>query len=205
MKCNYCGKELNDNAQFCTSCGHSTENIDNQSNSSQKPKKGAYFFSIISLIIILALMGMGGFQILYRDLHPEKFGSAAGSTSASDIENIDSQLIGTWLCTDPVAADYDETDYGIKIKATLILTVDGAFTLNYELINTGLKVKSFTILGGYSTEDGMITFSPYLSDNIKHYIERHGEKPSFQYSADEDIFTLTYENGKEIIFTSSNS
>ena len=204
MKCKNCGKELNDNAQFCTSCGHSTENVVEQPNASQKPKKGAYFFSIISLIIILALMGMGGFQILYRDLHPDKFGGIGDTASSSDLGYIDSQLIGTWLCTDPLAADYKETDYGIEIKATLTLSVDGAFTLDYELINTGLKVKSFSIPGGYFTEDGMITFSPYSSDKIKKYIEHHGEKPSFQYSADEDIFTLTYENGKEIIFTAAN-
>ncbi len=205
MKCEYCGKELNDNAQFCTNCGHSTENVTEETDNSQKPKKGAYFFSVLTLIIVLALVGLGGFRIIDRDLHPEKFGLTAEAASASDHGGIDGQLIGKWLCTDPAAADYKDTDHGIEIRAILSLSEDGAFTLNYELTNAGILAKALTVNGSYATEDGMITFFPDNATEAKKFFKNHGENPSFVYSVEKNIFTLTYENGKEIIFTAAEN
>ena len=205
MRCEYCGKELSDSTQFCTNCGHSTEPILDDPAVSQKPKIGAYFFAVLSLIIILGLMGLGGFQILYRDLHPELFTSASDKASPSDYENIDSALFGNWKCTDPAAADYSDTDYGIEITALLHLAGDGSFTLAYELKNTGITAKSLTVIGRYTTEDGIITFVPDDNPKAADYFKRHGKHPSFQYSTEDNVLALKYEDGKEIYFTHVNN
>lgn len=204
MNCEYCGKELNDNAQFCTNCGHSTEKISDDPGGAQKTKKGAYVFAVFSLIIVLALMGLGGFQILYRDLHPELYTSASDTASASDIVNIDAALFGNWKCTDPAAADYGDTDHGIEITALLHLAGDGSFTLDYELKNTGITTKSLNVTGKYLTEDGVITFIPDSNPQTADFLKRHGKHPSFPYATEENVITLTYENEKEIYFTRVN-
>ena len=39
MKCGYCGKTLKDDAQFCSNCGHSTEDIHDEPFEPQNPKR----------------------------------------------------------------------------------------------------------------------------------------------------------------------
>ena len=68
MKCGYCGKDVKDDAQFCSNCGHSIEEQSDDSIEPQKAEKGAYAVSILALLIVLALMAYGSFVIVYRDL-----------------------------------------------------------------------------------------------------------------------------------------
>jgi hypothetical protein len=204
MKCGYCGNEVKDDAQFCSNCGHSIEEPSEEGNEPTKAEKGAYAASIIALLIVLALVGYGGFVIVYRDLHPQK------SVSASDENNglfnydstfTDSALVGKWQCTDRAAADYGDNNFGVEVKILLTLTGDGKFTLDYNMTDTGIPAKSLSTSGHYSTEDGMITFAPEEIPGMEQYLKRHGKRPSFQYAADGGRFALKYENGSNIIFT----
>ena len=204
MKCGYCGKEVKDDAQFCSNCGHSTEVPSDDSSQPQKAEKGAYTLSIIALLIVIALTAYGGFVIIRRDLHTEK--SVSSSDKGQSVFNYDSNftdpaLYGKWKCTDRAAADYSDGNFGVEVKILLTLTGDGKFTLDYTMTDTGVPAKALSASGNYSTGDGMITFAPDDNPEIAEYLKRHGQRPSFQYSTDEGRFTLKYENGKAVLFT----
>lgn len=206
MKCGNCGNEVKDDAQFCSNCGHSIEEPSEESVKSHKTARGAYALSVLALIIVLALVAYGGFVIIYRDLHPQKTVSASDEKNAAfnyDSQLNDSALIGKWVCNDRAAADYGENNFGVEVKIILTLTDDGKFTLDYTMTDTGIQAKSLSTSGKYSTEDGAITFIPEDNPGMAEYLQRHGQRPSFQYTAnadDENSFTLQYEDGAEILF-----
>ena len=204
MKCGYCGKDVKDDAQFCSNCGHSIEEQSDDSIEPQKAEKGAYAVSILALLIVLALMAYGSFVIVYRDLHSEKTVSSSDSSlNRFNYDNTftDSALIGKWICTDRAVADYGDKNFGVEVKAILELTKDGKFNLDYSMADTGVQAKTISASGSYSTEDGMITFTPEENPGLAEYLNRHGQRPSFQYATDEGSFTLKYENEKVIQFT----
>lgn len=201
MKCGYCGKTLKDDAQFCSNCGHSTEDIHDEPFESQKSEKGTYAISIFLLIIVLALTVFGGYVIIHADLHQQKSVSGSDSVSQADMTDTDAALVGKWICTDPAAADYDKSNYGIEIKAWLTLTDDGTFALDYSMTDTGIQAMSISASGQYSTEDGIITFTPDKENGIADFLKKHGQHPAFQYATAEGSFTLKYENDSDIVFT----
>ena len=207
MKCVHCGKEVRNGAQFCSNCGHSIEEPSEESVKSHKTARGAYALSVLALIIVLALVAYGGFVIIYRDLHPQKTVSASDEKNAAfnyDSQLNDSALIGKWVCNDRAAADYGENNFGVEVKIILTLTDDGKFTLDYSMTDTGIPAKSLSTSGKYSTEDGIITFIPDDNPELESYLKRHGKRPSLQYSADGNIFTMKYEKGKDILFKRVN-
>ncbi len=170
IKCVYCGKEVKDDAQFCSNCGHSIEEPSEEGAELQKGEKGAY----------AAPTERGVFNY--------------------DSAVIDPALIGKWLCTDRAAADYSEKNFGVEVKILLNLTEDGRFTLDYSMSDTGIQAKSLSSSGRYCTEDSMITFVPEENPGIENYLKRHGQRPSFQYAADSGRFSIRYENGRDILF-----
>lgn len=207
MKCGYCGKEVKDDAQFCSNCGQSIEEPSEEGAEPHKAEKGGYAASILTLLIVLALVSYGGFLIIYRDIYPEITVTASDEGSGKfnyDSTFTDSALVGKWQCTDRTAADYGEKNFGVEVNILLTLTGDGKFTLDYAMTDTGVLSKSLSASGGYSTEDGMITFNPEANEGLAQYLKRHGNRPSFQYSAEEGRFTLKYENGKTIQFKQVN-
>ena len=203
MKCGYCGNEVKDDAQFCSHCGHTIEEPSEEKPEPRKAEKGAYLTSLLALIVVLALTTYGGFHIIYRDLYPTDSVSASDKGRGMfnyDSTFTDSALVGKWQCTDRAAADYGDKNFGVDVKIILTLTGDGKFTLDYTMTDTGVQAKSLSTSGNYSTEDGMITFSPVENPGLTEYLKRHGKRPSFQYTTDEGSFTIQYENGKNIVF-----
>lgn len=203
MKCGYCGKEIKDDSQFCSNCGHSIEAPAEESSSPQKVEKGAYFISIFALIAVLALTAYGGFVIIYRDLFPETAVSSSDTDQSGfyyDRVLIDPVLIGKWKCTDRAAADYSDNNFGVEVDIVLTLMEDRNFTLDYTMTDTGVQAKSLSTSGSYTVEDGIITFIPDENPGMENYIKRHGQRPSFQYSTDEGRFSIQYDNGKQIVF-----
>lgn len=204
MKCSYCGNLLKDHAQFCSNCGRSVENPSSEPLKQNNAEKGAYAISILLLIIVLALTVFGGFVIIYRDLHAETTVSASDEKTHTfnyELVSTDTALVGKWICTDRAAADYSDSNYGVDVNAVLHLTGDGKFTLDYAMSNTGIPAMQLSTSGKYSTQDGIITFIPDNGTGATEYLKRHGKQPSFQYSTDENSFTLKYENGKDILFS----
>ena len=204
MKCSYCGKLLKDHAQFCSNCGRSVENPSSEPLKQNNAEKGAYAISILLLIIVLALTVFGGFVIIYRDLHAETAVSASDEKSHSfnyDLVSTDPALVGEWICTDRAAADYSDSNYGVDVSIILKMTAEGNFTLNYSMSDTGIPAVQLSTSGKYSTQDGTVTFIPDNGTGATEYLKRHGKQPSFQYSTDENSFTLKYENGKDILFS----
>ena len=203
IKCGYCGKEVKDDAQFCSNCGHSIEEPSEEGTELPKGEKGAYAAPVLTLMIVLALLALGGFQIIYRNLHPTQTVSSSDTERGTFNYNsavIDPALVGKWLCTDRAAADYSKKNFGVEVKILLNLTEDGRFTLDYSMTDTGIKAKSLSSSGSYSTEDSIITFLPEENPGIEDYLKRHGQRPSFQYAADGGSFSIRYENGKDILF-----
>ena len=206
MKCGYCGKLLKDDAQFCSNCGRNLQEIDDEPSVSTTTAKGAYTLSIITLLFVMATVAFGGYAIIHRDLHPEKTVYSSDNASSGlhyDIASTDAALVGKWLCTDRAAADYGDKNFGVEVRVLLRLDDDGSFTLDYSMTDTGVAAKSISTSGNYSTEDGIITFTPEDNPGTADYIKRHGKRPSFPYTTDEGSFTLTYENGKHIVFRQS--
>lgn len=203
MKCGYCGKLLKDDAQFCSNCGRSLQEIDDEPSSSDTAAKGAYTVSILTLLLVIAIVAFGGYAIIHRDLHPIQTVSSSDGAARQfnyDRSSTDAALVGKWLCTDRAAADYGNKNFGVEVRILLTLTDDGSFTLDYSMTDTGVKAKSVSTSGKFATEDGIITFSPEENPGTADYIKRHGKKPSFQYATEEGSFTLKYENGKMIVF-----
>ena len=207
MKCVHCGKEVRNGAQFCSNCGLIIEPPSEESTQPHKAVKGAYAASILVLIIVLGLVAYGAFVIVYRDLNPQKAVSASDQDGGSFNYNgtfTDPALIGKWKCKDREAADYGEKNFGVEVNIILTLTDDGKFTLDYSMTDTGIPAKSLSTSGKYSTEDGIITFIPDDNPELESYLKRHGKRPSLQYSADGNIFTMKYEKGKDILFKRVN-
>ncbi|MBQ1440901.1 MAG: zinc ribbon domain-containing protein [Clostridia bacterium] len=207
MKCEYCGKDINDDAQFCPNCGHMIESAPEEVSGQKKTDKGAYAAAVFSLLVVLAFMAYGSSTIIYRDLKAEKTVSQSDSSNNRfnyDSTFTDTALVGTWLCTDRAAADYGDSNFGVEVNIILSMTGDGKFTLDYSMTDTGVPAKSLSTSGSYSTEDGMITFTPDDNPGNSEYLKRHGQRPSFEYSTDEGSFTLKYENGADILFTLVN-
>lgn len=204
MKCGYCGKTLNDDAQFCTNCGHSTDDGHDEPFDAKKSEKGIYAISIFSLLVVLAMTIYGGYTIIYRDLHPGQSVSGSDAGNRAMMTDTDAGLFGQWSCSDPAAADYDKSNYGIEVSISLSLTENGSFTLDYAMTDTGIPAMNVSASGEYSTEDGIITFRPDQNAQIPNYLKNHGSQPAFQYATSENSFTLTYENGTEIVFNRVN-
>lgn len=203
MKCSYCGQMLRDDAQFCSNCGRIVESTVIEPIGKKKDEKGAYALSIMTLLIVLALLAYGCYVIISRNLPVNN--SVSASDKATDSLNyesvvIDPALVGKWVCTDKTLADYDDTNIGVEVKAMLTMTADGKCRLDYAMSDTGVPALTISAEGVYTTDKGVVTFIPDETDGLQKYLRKHGKKPAFPYAADDDCFTLTYENGREIVF-----
>lgn len=203
MKCGYCGKLLKDDAQFCSNCGRNLQEFDDEPSVSAETARNAYAFSVLALILVIAIVSLGGFIMIHRDLHPDTAVSSSDKGSENfnyDSAVADAALAGKWLCTDRAAADYSEKNFGVEVRVLLGLSADGTFTLDYSMTDTGVEAKMLSTSGTYTTENGVITFVPDEVAAASDYIKRHGKKPAFPYTVNEGKFTLKYENGKTIVF-----
>lgn len=203
MKCSYCGQMLRDNAQFCSNCGHSTEVTTDENASSKRNESGVYFISLFSLMIVLALAVYGCYSIIRKDMAGNgavSYSDSGGNGFNYSAVRSDPALVGKWSCTDRAAADYSEKNFGVEVSIILTMTDEGKFTLNYSMTDTGIPALTLTTSGDYSTESGTVTFVPEETESAANYLKKHGRRPAFRYTAEEDRFTLKYENGKDIVF-----
>ena len=66
MKCKNCGKELNDNDIYCTSCGAKVDNLQIPSNNHKKEKKIIKLCGIIVLIVVVVVLIIAGIMFLTK-------------------------------------------------------------------------------------------------------------------------------------------
>lgn len=206
MKCGYCGKNIKDNAKFCTYCGHNL--IEIQPDEQPAPStKGGYLSSLLTLLAIIIILGAGGAYMLKGGGQSNAISASDASAKSYDTEGaaFDEALFGQWSCTDRAAADYSPSDYGIDVNILLEMTNKGKFTLHYSMTDTGAPALKLKLNGAYSVKNGTVTFKPDLS-NVSgeisgNYFKNHGNTPSFAYTVTDSTLTLKYENGTDIIFT----
>lgn len=203
MKCEYCGRTISSSAQFCTNCGHSTEETGEAQKSGARRGSAfsAYAVSILLMLIIISALVLAGMHIVYTDLHPAAEVSQSDSTGGGSGIRTDLSVIGSWVCEDPAAADYTSTDYGKSVHILLTIAKGGGFTLDYAMSDAGVPAIALTVSGRCITGDGRITFSPDNAAGAEKYLRKHGDQPSFPYTVEGDRLTLEYENGAAIVFT----
>lgn len=205
MKCGYCGRNIKDNAKFCTYCGNNLREIQTDKQSAQKSKKG-YISSLLTLLAIIIIICVGGWRLLNGGNQSTDVSASDSSAPSQDVKyyQIYEPLIGKWVCTDRAAADYRPSDYGIDVKIILEIKSDGKFALDYSMTDTGAPALKLELDGGCSVNNAKITFKPDLSklggETSGGYFKRHGNNPTFQYSVNDSTLTLTYENGTNIEF-----
>ncbi|MBQ5545089.1 MAG: zinc ribbon domain-containing protein [Clostridia bacterium] len=209
MKCGYCGKNIRDDATFCTYCGRNLSG-NAPEEESVPPIKTSPTGALITLLIVLLMLGAGSVRLLREpQKHPHgAVVSISDSPHRTPLKEEESQpdtaLVGKWMCTDPAAADYDQNDYGIQVKITLVMQEDGQFRLRYHMSDTGASALKLRLDGDYLTRDGVISFRPDLSapegETGGDFFRRHGKTPTFPYTVTEKTLTLHYDNGTDVTF-----
>lgn len=201
MKCGYCGKNIKDNAKFCTYCGHNLREIEPEGQTAQK-SKGGYISSLLTLLAIAAILCSGGICLLNGGGKPNDV--SPSDIHVADITPLDEALFGKWGCTDRTAADYSPSDYGIDVNIILQMKNDGKFTLDYSMTDTGVPALDIKLDGKYSAKNHRVTFKPDLSklsgDTEGNYFKNHGNEPAFEYSVSDSVLIFKYENGTDVKF-----
>ncbi|MBQ4396723.1 MAG: zinc ribbon domain-containing protein [Clostridia bacterium] len=209
MKCGYCGKNIRDDATFCTYCGRNlSENAPEEE--SVPPIKTSPTGALITLLLVLLILGAGSLRLL-RESQKEPRGVVVSVSDTShrtpvkaEESQLDKMIVGKWSCTDPAAADYDQNDYGIQVKITLVMKEDGQFQLQYKMSDTGASALKLRLDGDYLTRDGVISFRPDLSaldgETGGEFFKRHGKTPTFTYTVTEKTLTLHYDNDTDVTF-----
>ncbi len=208
MKCGYCGKNIRDDAAFCTYCGHNLSELPTEDDSAA-PVKGNYLGALLTLLAVMILLAAGSAYLLHDSGKPTKHDivsptSLSAVVLTDDNAVIDQLLIGKWTCTDPAAADYDQSAYGIDVKITLTLAENGNFQLNYKMTDTGASALKLALNGDYLTKDNVISFKPDLSkldgETGSEFFRNHGKTPTFTYTVTDKVLTLHYENDIDVKF-----
>ena len=198
MRCGHCGKKLKNNAKFCTYCGHYIIETD-----TPVKKSSGYLASLLSLFTVIAILVSGGVWIVMKGLYPAKNVSASDLAPISfdtDGTRTDEKIVGTWRCTDPAAADYDGTDYGIEVNILLHIQSDGTFRLHYTMTNTGVIAVQLKSSGSYIAQKGYIRFQPDSANADSDFLKKHGTQPTFRYHVYDTVMELVYEDGKTVVF-----
>lgn len=208
MKCGYCGKNIRDDAAFCTYCGHNLSELPSEE-SSTPPAKTSTLGACLTLLAILILLGVGSACLLHGPDKTPKYDTVSPTNLSTvslidDDTSLDEALIGKWTCTDPAAADYEQSDYGINVKIILTMAENGKFKLNYKMTDTGAPALKLTLNGDYRSKDGVISFKPDLSkldgETGSDFFRRHGKTPTFTYTVTDRVLILHYENDIDVTF-----
>lgn len=200
MKCGYCGKNIKDNTKFCTHCGHNLREIQTDGQTATK-SKGGYIPSLLTLLAIGVILCAGSICLLGSG---KSSAVSASDTNSVKVTPLDEALFGKWSCTDRAAADYSPSDYGIDVNIILQMKNDGKFKIDYSMTDTGVPALNLKLDGSYSAQNSKVTFKPDLSklsgETGGNYFKNHGSEPVFEYSVDDSVLTLKYENGTDIKF-----
>jgi hypothetical protein len=215
MKCGYCGKNIRDDATFCTYCGHNIADLESDAPPAKTPKF-SYLVSLLTLLAVLVMLWAGGYSLLHGA--ESRFTVTVSASHISDSDAVavlfpstkqsppqSGAPVGKWHCTDRAAADYSRSDYGVDVDILLELKKDGTFRLNYKMADTGISALHLSLNGQYRVQDGLIAFQPDLSklndETGSRFFKNHGKTPTFAYIAADDSLTLQYDNDTQVIFT----
>lgn len=205
MKCGYCGKTIRDSAAFCRYCGHSLDGLPSGGEGAP-PVKSRYLPALLTLIIILAALAAGGLRLVVPVMPMTLPASPSDLRQTSSASARDYQaLVGKWKCTDPAAAGYTASDYGIDVSIVLTVMEDGSCGLRYRLTDTGVKALQLDLSGTFAADQQVVTFRPDLSlldgQSLGRYFLRHGKELPFAYTVKDDVLTLTDGYGEQTKWT----
>lgn len=201
MKCGYCGKTIRDNAVYCAYCGHNIKRIQDEK---ETVPASSYLPSLLTLMSIALIILAGSLYLLSDGIRGRAVSDSdsVATVAFPDGTRAEDTLVGQWHCTDPAAADYTSSDYGVEVDILLTLSKNGKFTLRYRMSDAGVPALDLSVKGDYTSDRENIAFRPDSSGkNIKKFLQRHGATPQFAYQLKDDTLTLTYENGDAILFT----
>lgn len=195
MKCGYCGKTIRDSAAFCRYCGHRLDGVPSGEKAAPSVKS-RYLPALLTLIIILAALTAGSLRLLVPVM------PVTDAASPSDLRQTASEgvreyqaLVGRWKCTDPAAAGYTASDYGIDVSIVLDVREEGSCELRYRLTDTGVKAVQLDLSGTFAADRQTVTFTPDFSPlegkSPGRYFLRRGRELPFAYAVQGDELTLT--------------
>lgn len=211
MKCGYCGKNIKDDAKFCNYCGHNLREIPSDEPSAPQ-SKGGYLSSLLTLLVIIAILCAGGAYLLKNGGSSNAVSAsdvsassiAANQASHSEVTYIDKNLTGKWRCLDPAAVGYSRSNYGIDVDIILNIPDSSQFSLHYTMTDTGAPAINLKLSGTYSVKNGTITFYPDLTniggETTGNFLKKLGDTPTFEYTVTQDTLTLHYDNGTDMNF-----
>lgn len=211
MKCGYCGKDVKNNQNFCTSCGRSIgDNSEKQGGKDQS--KSSSFLAVLMLIVLIVIVtagcaglvinGIKGWYVSDSQIVTPSSTNISEESVVSSREPFvgDTALIGQWQCSDKSAAGYSDADHGIETNITLTFDDEGNFSVSYCMINLGITARNETLRGSYSVKDGSLTLKPNLSSYKGDYFDDSNAEPTVKYSVEKDKLVIVSDSGNKLVF-----